>query len=108
RLLRAEIAARLIAVAAVEVPQQARPALVHLPVDRACRRQGSPVRVVDERLELRPGVLVVLGLCLFDVPPQAGPGAVSGAQRGVEVAQRAEAVAEPASWLLVDVGLVGI
>src|SRR5215469_9426170 len=106
RFLRAEIAARLVAVAAVEVPQQARPALVHLPVDRAGRRQGSPVRVADERLELRPGVLVVLGLCLLDVPPQAGPGSVPGAQRGVEVAQRAEGVAEPASWLVVEVVLV--
>ena len=105
-LLRAEVAARLVTVAAVEVPQQARPALVHLPVDGAGGRQRLVVGVVDERLELRPGVLVALGLRLLDVPPQPGPGAVPGAQRGVEVAQRAEAVVDHALRLVVGVVLV--
>ena len=90
RLLGAEVAPGLIAVAVVQRPQQARPALVHLPVDRAGGRERGVVRVRDQRLELGPGVLVVLRLGLLDVPGQAGPRAVPAGQRRVEVAQRAE------------------
>ena len=105
-LLRAEVAARLVPVEVPEEPQQARPALVHLPVDRPGRRQRGVVRVIDERLELRPGVLVVLRLCLLDVLRQGGRRPVPGIQRRVEVAERAEVVVVVAGRLVVGVVLV--
>ncbi len=90
--LRAEVGAGLVAVVVVQRPQQRRPALVELPVDRAGRRRRGVGRVVDERLELRPGVLVVGDLRLLDVLGEAGPGAVPVGDRGVEVVERAERV----------------
>ena len=62
--------------------------------------------MVEERLELSPGVLVVLGLRLLDVLGQAGGCAVPGVHGRVELAQRAEAVADAAPGLVVRVVLV--
>ena len=106
-LLRAEVAAGLVAVGVVELPEQARPALVELPVDRPGRWGVRVGGVRDERLELRPRVLVVLHLRQLDVAVQAVPGAVPVAQRGVEVEQRAELVTG-GPGLVVGVVLVGL
>ncbi len=92
-LLGAEVAAGLVEVVVVEVPQQRRPALVQLPVDdpgRGCVLLG---RVVDVGLELGALGLVVLDLGLLHVLVQARPRAVAVADRGVEVVQRPERVA---------------
>ena len=64
-LLGAEVAAGLVEVVVVEVPQQRRPALVQLPVDDARRRRVLVGRVVDVGLELGPLRLVVLDLRLL-------------------------------------------
>ena len=92
-LLGAEVAAGLVEVVVVEVPQQRRPALVELPVDDARRGRVLVGRVVDVGLELGPLRLVVLDLGLLHVLAQARPRAVAVGDRRIEVVERAERVA---------------
>jgi hypothetical protein len=65
--LGAEVAAGLVVVVVVEVPEQRRPALVELPADDARRRRLGSRRVVDVGLELGALGLVVLELGLLHV-----------------------------------------